>query len=175
MEFNIFEVQKVADVYLKDWQNQMVSTDDILVNDEENPLLKRIRINTNIRFLDKIIFQKKIMELVEKYESLLADSIIEVFIRSQCSGTYYQKIIYTRILIITLKDRFDVTAEHRNIKLSFYKALIRLEDQLSKKIISKEYIPEKYKYKFGDNSSNRGFSHKIIIRKVHKNGVTIGN
>ena len=159
-------MQEVVDGNVKDFKIQEDNALENGVNDEEKLVLKRIRINSNIKDLDKRLIQNELMELFKKYESVLTDSSIEVFIRLQNLGTQYQKLIYTRILIITLKERFDAAAEHRNIKLSFLKTLYRVEKQLSKKNITIKNGQKKFPYNFSDNSSNNGVSNKIIIRKV---------
>lgn len=164
----------MVEVDVKDRTIHEESTQETGTNDEPNSVLNRIRINSNIKDLDKSWIQKEIIELVKKYESILTDSIIEVFIRLQNLGIPNQKIIYTRILIITSKERFDVTAEHHNIKLSFYKALFRLENQFSNKEFTVEFSQKKFPYNLCENSSYKGVSHKIIKRKIHNNGVIIG-
>lgn len=168
-----FEVQKVVDIDVKDCKIQEDSAQEMeLIDDNEKLILKRIRINSNIKDLDKSLIQNELMDLVKKYESVLTDSSIEVFIRLLHLGTQYQKLIYTRILVVTSKERFDVSAEHRNIKLSFYKALYRLENQLSKKNITIEIGPKRFPYNSTENSSYKGVSNKIILRKVHNEVIT---
>ncbi len=155
--------------------DQAESTWELGRINNEDIKFQRIRINSNIKDLDKPMIKNKILELIQKYESTLRDGIIEVFIRTKCIGMQNQRVIYTRILIFTSKERFDVSAEHRHVKLSFFKALFRLEAQLSKKKLSMESGPKRFPYNFSNNVSSKVLSHKIIMKRTPNEGVAIEN
>ena len=175
MVFDIYEVPKVENAGLEHKTYHKGSTQEMACFDNEVIKYQRIRINSNIKDLDKPMIQNKILELIRKYESILRDGIFEIFIRTQCKGEQNQKIIYTRILIFTSEERFDVSAEHRHIKLSFIKALFKLEAKLTKKEPSIECGPNRYPNNISDNINSKVLSHKIIFRKTQNEGVVIEN
>lgn len=175
MVFDIHEVPKVENAGLEHNTYHNGSTLEMGCFDNEVMKYQRIRINSNIKDLDKPMIQNKILELIQKYESILKDGIFEIFIRTQCKGVQYQKNIYTRILIFTSEERFDVSAEHRLIKLSFIKALFKLEAQFTKKKLSNKCGPKIYQYNFGENITSKVLSHKIIIRRTPNEGLVIEN
>lgn len=165
MVFDIYEVPQVDNPGLEQKTYHNESTQEMTCINNDTVKCQRIRINSNIKDLDKPMIQNKILELIRKYESSLRDGIFEIFIRPKCIGGRTQKVFYTRILIFTSKERFDVSAEHRHIKLSFFKALFKLEGKLTKR----------YPYNFGDNVTSKVLSHKIIIRRTQNEGVGIEN
>jgi hypothetical protein len=148
----------VADVEVKNSKIQDMNAQEMGSNNEEKIKLRKIQINSNLRDLDRNFIQRELMDLVKKYEPIFNDSIIEVFIRPQFIGSPNQRIIYTRILVMTSQGKFDITAEHRNIKLSICKALYRLEHQLSIKKTSIACGPKKFPYNFNVNRSYKGLS-----------------
>lgn len=85
-----------------------------------------------------------------------------------------QRLIYTRILILTQKERFDVTSEHQYIHPSFDTALFELDNQLSKKKISIASGPEKFPINFNENINYKNLGFKIIKRKICIGEVTMG-
>jgi hypothetical protein len=172
--FNILEVPKVEDVVVRNKENISGRIQDIGINDEERLLFQKIQINSNIKELDKSKILKKIIELKRRYESILSDSIIEVFIRSHYLGLQGQRLIYTRILILTPKERFDVTSEHQYIHPSFDTALFELDNQLLKKKISIASGPKRFPYNFNENITYKNFGFKIIKRKIRTGEATMG-
>lgn len=164
----------MEDVVVRNKENISGKIQDIDINGEERLLFEKIQINSNIKELDKSKILKKIIELKKRYESILCDSIIEVFIRSHYLGLQGQRLIYTRILILTQKERFDVTSEHQYIHPSFDTALFELDNQLSKKKISIASGPEKFPINFNENINYKNLGFKIIKRKICIGEVTMG-
>jgi len=173
--FDIFEVPKVENAGLDQRINQDIITQGMGFINNEVKKYQRIRINSNIKDLDRPMIKNQILELSRKYEAILKDGIFEVFIRTQSKGVENQKVFYTRILIFTSKERFDVSVEHRHIKLSFFKALYKLEAQLTKKNLTMRCGPKRYPYNFSHNITSKELTHKIIMKRTQNVGVAVEN
>jgi len=138
--FDIFEVPKMENAGLEQRINHDGSIHELGCINNEVIKYKRIRINSNVKDLDRYMIQNQILKLSRKYESILKDGIFEVF-----------------------------------IKLSFFKALFKLEAQLTKKELTMKCGPKRYPYNFSHNITSKVLNHKIIMKKTQNEGVTIEN
>jgi predicted transcriptional regulator/ribosome-associated translation inhibitor RaiA len=130
------ELDCVSIVDNNNFLQEIITIKDLLrfvAYQDENVILPRIQINSNLEELNRSRVEATVNEFVKKFSSILSESEFEIYMREHREKQKHQKLIYTRIHAHAHHDNFDATAEAFGEDHSLRDALEKLEKQVRRK------------------------------------------